>query len=393
MSTLESLYILVKLETDQLKKGLEETQAQVKKLESGFETLGREGDKVSQSFDKVLRSAVGMFAGFASFHAVLSGASGAIAGIREVGNAARELNVDVSALDAWGSAVERLGGSASGFQSSLSSLAQHFGTTNEIALRALPRLADAFHKLSFTQAQNYGKSLGIDQSTIMLLQQGRREVEATIQQQRQLGVVTKEQAENTKKFDAALYDVTRAYQEFYREFTAPIIPYFTQALQWAVHNKGFVKDAFVFMAAGVGILSLALIRLNPPLAAAVFALSALSTGYAAIKDDISAYTDGRPSVLGTVEEAPLKISARIMKFLGYGGADDNILSQAFIGGLSQAPLSQNLSAAKAPITVTVGDVNINTAATDAGGIAMHAANSLKKEIGQAISQIDNGVHK
>jgi len=38
-------------------------------------------------------------------------------------------------------------------------------------------------------------------------------------------------------------------------------------------------------------------------------------------------------------------------------------------------------------------VNINTAATDAGGIAMHAANSLKKEIGQAISQIDNGVHK
>lgn len=392
MSILESLYIQVKLETDQLKKGLSDTQAQVKQLESDFGGLSRAGDHVGQSFDNVLRSAVGLFAGFASFHAILSGASGAVAGIREVGRAARELNVDVSALDAWGAAVERSGGSASGFQSSLRSLASAMGTTNEIALRALPRLADAFAKLNPVQAQNYGKSLGLDQSTILLLQQGRREVEATIRQQQRLGVVTKEQAENTRKFDESLYDVTRAYQNFYREFTAPIIPYFTQALQWALDNKGFVKDAFVFMAAGVGVLSLALVRLNPPLAAAVAALSVLSAGYAAVKDDINARTEGRPSIIGTLEELPLKLSGKILNFLGYGDEND-LLGSAAIKGMAQAPLTQNIGAPKAPMTITIGDVNINTAATDAAGIALHAANSLKTQIGMAISQIDNGVSK
>lgn len=389
MSVLESLYVLVKLETDQLKKGLEDTQSQVKRLESEFENLGRAGDRVSQSFDHVLRSAVGMFAGFASFHAILSGASGAISSIREVGNAARELNVDVSALDAWGSAVERLGGSASGFQSSLGSLAKHFGTTNEIALRALPKLAESFSKLNFTQAQNYGKSLGLDQSTILLLQQGRREVEATIKQQKELGVVTQQQSDNTRKFDAALYDASRAYQQFYRELAAPLLPGITEALEWAVQNKGFVKDAFSAMAVGVGVLSLALIRLNPPLAIAVAALTAISTGYAAVKDDLSAHSEGRQSILGTIEELPLKLSAKVMKFLGYGGKDSNPISRGMIAAFSQAPLTENITAPKAAPIVTVGDVYIQTAATDSAGISK----DFKQQVAQAISQADNGVLK
>lgn len=392
MSVLESLYILVKLETDQLKKGLDDTQSQVKKLEHEFENLGRAGDHVSQSFDHVLRSAVGMFAGFASFQAILGGASGAVAGIREVGQAARELNVDVSALDAWGSAVERAGGSSSGFQSSLRSLAQHFGTTNDIALRALPKLADAFSKLNFTQGQNYGKSLGLDQSTILFLQQGRREVEATIQQQRQLGVVTKEQAENTRKFDMAIYDLNQAYKQFYREFSAPLLPGLTDAFQYIIKHKGVAIDAFEGIAAAVSILA-ARLALISPLFRVAAAIGAIGTAYGVIKEDVQAYQKGESSLIGDivapspetkkVQEKMLSSPSGISRFINIFAA-----GSAF-GSLAPVP---NLTG-NSPITVNVGGVNINTAATDAEGIAMHAANSMKKEIGQAISQIDNGVHK
>jgi len=393
MSVLESLYILVKLETDQLKKGLDDTKSQVKSLENEFEKLGRAGDTVQHSFDNVLKSAVGLFAGFASFHALLSGASGAIASIREVGKAARELNVDVSALDAWGSAVERIGGSASGFQSSLSSLASHFGTTNDIALKALPKLAETFNKLNPLQAKNYGKSLGLDQSTILFLQQGRREVEATITQQKQLGTVTREQAETTRKFDAALYDATRAYQNFYKELVTPILPSFTKALNWSINHKDFVKDAFVTMAAGVGVLSLALIRLNPTLAIAVGALTAISGIRAFSKDEARNYKAGNPSLLGVIEELPLKLGAKAVKLLGYGGEGSSIFDKAIIGGLAGQPLTQNSFARNGPgpVTVNIGDVTVNTAATDGHGVVSAFIDKLA--ISQLISQVDNGVHK
>lgn len=386
MSPIETLYILVALETGQLKKGLDDTKEQVKKLESEFQNLGKAGDHVSSSFDHVLKSAIGMFAGFASFHAILSGATGAIQGIREMGQAARELNIDVSALDAWGSAVARLGGSASGFQSSLASLASHFGTTNEIALRTLPRLADAFAKLNPLQAQNYGKSLGLDQSTILLLQQGRREVEATIRQQKELGVVTKDQIESTRKFDAALYDVGRAYQQFYREFAAPIIPYFTTALEWTIKNKELVKDAFMAMSVGVISLSASLISLNPTLALITSGLALMSAGYALLKEDVRAYEEGRDSLTGEYADP---IAKNVVKNLALGVQADILLGK---GINSVGNILNNTNATNSP-SITIGDITIETLANDAVGIATSIKDKIGNALGQLISQVDNGVHK
>lgn len=394
MSTiLESFYIQVKLETEQLRKGLSDTQAQVAKLESGFNGLSHSGDGVAHSMQNVLGAITSMVAGFISFNAIVSGARGAIDSVRGVGQAAREMNVDVSALDAWGNAVARMGGSAEGFRSSLQGLAEHFGTSNNIALQALPRLADSFARLSPNQALRYGKSLGLDTSTIMLLQQGRREVEEVIKQQVRLGVVNVRQAESVRKFDMALYDAKHSFQEFYRELALPLVPYFTKSLNWVIENKDLVHDAFKFMAAGVGILSLALLRFNPIATAAVASLTALSAGYAVAKDDFEAYTRGDKSLLGTAAELNQKIGARIMKFLGYGNDPNDILGNAMINGLSQASLGVNYGTKNNPTTITIGDVNINTAATDAAGIAGAAVSEFKLQVGQWVSQSDNGVAK
>ncbi len=392
-SVLESLYILVKLETDQLKKGLADTQAQVKNLEKEFDNLGKAGDKVTHSFDSVLKSALKVFAGFASFNAILSGASGAVASIREVGQAARELNVDVSTLDAWGSAVERLGGSASGFQSSLDSLAQHFGTTNDIALKALPKLADTFSRLNSVQARNYGKSLGLDQSTILFLQQGRREVEATITQQRQLGTVTKEQVEVTNKFDNALHSLSRVFQNIQREAALPALPYLTEAFKYLVEHKDLIEGALIAIGVGVAAMGVSFAAANPAIAALAASLVAFTLAY----EDFKAFQKGDLSFLGLVVQDYHNQEAKVGSFverIAPSFLDDQHLNDfaskyfhlpQFLGGEGYGG-SKGTQA-----TVNIGDVTINTAATDGQGVAKAFVDTLG--ISQLISQVDNGVQK
>lgn len=391
-SPLESLYILVKLETDQLKKGLADTQAQVKNLEKGFENLGKAGDKVAHSFDDVLKSTTKLFAQYLSFRSVLSGAKGAVASIREVGQAARELNVDVSTLDAWGSAVERLGGSASGFQSSLDSLAQHFGTTNDIALRALPKLADTFSKLNPLQARNYGKALGLDQSTILFLQQGRREVEATVKQQKELGSVTREQVEVTNKFDNALSSLSRVFQNLQREATLPALPLLTKAFDYLVQHGDLIEGALIGVGIAVAAMGASFAIANPEIAALVASLTAFSLLY----EDFKAFRNGDDSLIGTLFKNPYnaKNPAPDLNWLHPRGdlqANlDDFASKYF--HLPQFLGGEGYGGSKGTqATVNIGDVTINTAATDGQGILRAFNDDLG--IAQLISQVDNGVSK
>ena len=62
----------------------------------------------------------------------------------------------------------------------IKSTRQHFGISAGVALKTLPQLADAFKRLGNFRSQYYGKLFGLDEATILLLQQGRREVEAII---------------------------------------------------------------------------------------------------------------------------------------------------------------------------------------------------------------------
>lgn len=390
---LETLYIEVKLQTDEVRKGVEQAQAQIKGLENEFHNLGKAGDNVSTSFHNIAQSVVGMFAGLVGFHAFLSGANGAIQAIRDVGNASRELNVDVTALDAWGHAVQRTGGSAQQFQSSLKGLAEHFGTTGDTALRVLPRLADLFAKLNPRQAQLYGKSLGLDLPTIMLLQQGRREVEAVVAQQQRLGLVTKEQTEITRKFDNALYDASRAYQQFYRELIVPVLPGITKGIEYFIEHKSVIKDSFTAMAVGVGVLGAAFLRLSGPITKAAAAIASLGAAYGLIKEDIEFLLDpNKNSFLEKIYgDNPQNPNATKQERKDY--TQTTGIASLFLGDPFSYLAARSNGFQESPTTgpragVTIDSITIVTQATDASGIA----SSLEWELGKLISQADNGVH-
>lgn len=389
MSILDTFYVLFKADTSELKKGVETAEKEVNRVEKDLEHLSKTSDKVGESFHGLLKSAVGLFAGFASFHSVLTGAQGAIESIREIGKASRELNVDVTALDAWGHAVQRTGGSAEGFQRSLEGLAEHFGTTNEIALRVLPRLADMFSRLNPRNAQIYGKSLGLDQATILLLQQGRREVEDTIKQQQRFGLVTKQQIDITRKFDNALYDAGRAYQSFYRELVTPLLPGFTKAIEYLIEHKDLVVGTFIGIGTAAAVLAAPFVAANAAVIGLTTAVLALIAAFALVFEDIKKFKEGAGSVTGYVVNKAKGIRARNDERASHL---PEWIQLALGTKAPQTWLGRSVNSSSTT-TVNIGEVKINTQSTDANGMALAAADSLRQHISQTIDNMDNGVMK
>ena len=381
MAILETFYILFKSDASDVKKGADDAEKSTKHLEQSLKNVGKETEHIGAGFAAAARSVVGLFAGIASINGIISGFHAAVNEVTEVGNLSRELNVNVEALDAWGHAVQRTGGTAAGFQSSLKSLSEHFGTTPAIALQLLPRLASSFSKFNQFQANQYGKSLGLDQSTIYLLQQGRREVEATIKQQKELGLVTQQQVEVTRKYDNALYDAGRAYNTFFRELAVPLLPGFTKAIDYLITHKDIVVGAMAAIGIGAVAMGTKFAIAFPEIAAVTAAIAA----FALVYDDIKAFKEGRKSI--TENFTDQAIIARVKGWIpeSVKNAASTVTSNPWFDKLT------GHNALAANNTVAIDNITINTQATDSQGIAASIIPSLKDQLSQTNSHFDDGV--
>ncbi len=104
-----------------------------------------------------------------------------------LGMQARQMNVNVSTLDAWRKAVTEIGGDAEAFTRTIGNLAQRFRDP-EAALLHYSRVLGG---MSSFRAQRLGKMVGLDESTIELLRKGKIGVEELIKKQKEQGVITK----------------------------------------------------------------------------------------------------------------------------------------------------------------------------------------------------------
>ena len=386
MAILETLYVLFKGDASSVKKSAGEATAAV------------------QSF-------LGLFAGVASAAAIFSSFKASINDVSTLGNLSRELNVNIEDLDAWGRAIERNGGSAQSFYSSLQSFAEHVGASPNVALQALPALADKLSKLSPFMAQKWGKSLGLDQSTIYLLQQGRREVESAIKRQKELGVTTQHDAEITQKFNAVLSDASNAYKSFYRELAIPLLPGFTKVFDYLVKHKNAVIGAFTGIGGAAVLLAAPSVTANAAVIAVTAAVTALIAAFALVFDDIKTFNEGGKSVTSTIVGIKDSLSSQFKSWsdslpswlqvvTGHNSLKSGStttgsnFTNPFAGfSLSSLPSLNTLTGHNAlRPNVTVGPVTIITQATDGKEIAASFVPSLKDQLSQANSYFDNSVH-
>ncbi len=406
MSILDTFYILFKSDASDVKKGADIAEKSTKNLAQSLKSVDKESNQVGKSFLDMAQSALGFFGSIASIGGFISSFHNAISSVTDLGNVSRELNVNITTLDAWGHAVKQAGGTAEAFQSSVKGLAERFGAQPETILRLLPRLSDQFAKLNQYQANRLGKFLGLDQGTIYLLQQGRREVEAVLAQQQKLGLVTKEQDEVTKKFNRSLDNLGHVYDTLAREFALPVAVGLSKAFDYLVDHQDLIVGALGVIGLAVAGFGLKFAAANPQIALFAASIAAIAVAYEDVKGFVQGGKDTALGDLFGVGSGGLKVLREnikaktdtlpdwAQKLIGTKVPDyaKNNTDNYFKGipGLSAQGLNQVDNSKKT--TVSINSVEIQTQATNADEIAGSMRNELQNQLAQVNSQFDNGVH-
>lgn len=436
MSVLENFYIMFKSDISEVKKGIEEVKKLLDQQQKATEDLDEKTKKVGNSFLELAKAA-GKFLGLGyAAHTVLRHMNEASDYAVQLGDASRALNVNASELDAWGNAVKNTGGTAEGFQHSLRALADHFGTTSQVALRTLPQLADTFHRLSNFRALQYGKILGLDESTILLLQSGRREVETMIQRQRELGVVSQQDIEISQKYRQANNDLDTAFRSLDTTLGRTVIPILTKfynflvpIIEYVKRHKDLVIGAFIGIGAAAVIMLAPFIAANLPIIAATAAITALIAAVAIAYEDIKAYFEGHESLTGdlikrwshaknVVTDAiramgfiffdaflkPIELALKaVEKLFHYFGGDKKLTADIegakyLLDSASSSPIASqtsnsifNSQASSKNNSVVTGPITVNTQATSPVGIGTALGKGIQEHLWQANNQFGDGV--
>jgi hypothetical protein len=302
----------------ELEKAGGKTEKQTKKVEKASKEAAHSIDNLSQTV--------------ASFLAIIGGTvalknwvSDFIDSNAQLDRLSKNLGLGVSTISAWSNATEKLGGSASALQGTLDMLSKSqtqlmiTGESNllpymsalgislaDVNGKARPvddillDLADRFSRLDRTTANNLGRMMGLDQGTMNLLLQGRKELELEIQRQKEQTAVTKEQAAQAQKFQTQIAGIKQQFQALSRSLfmeAAPYLEKFFDLLQrgvtWISQHEEFVKGFLTVLAVGLGAIALATAPINLTVAAIV----ALAGAIALLWDDYQTWKKGGDSLI------------------------------------------------------------------------------------------------
>ncbi len=243
---------------------------------------------------------------------------------------------DISAL---GGVLEKFGGNVDNAKSSLQSLQQglsqaEWGQGNLLqtaalygvelynqdgslknAQQLLMGLADDFEHLTKAQQFKLGTELGLDESTILLLQQGKSNIKALLTEQEKMGVLNAKQAAEAKKFSLEWTKLKQSLASLGRGIATDIMPHILSLIKQLGKAIGFVRSldtGTILLAGSFGVLGLAIKkfqsililfsksfwRANLPLIALITGLTLLFL----IVEDIYSWSQGKKSIFGEILE-------------------------------------------------------------------------------------------
>lgn len=338
-------------ETEELSDALDDVEGAAEGATGGVDDTTKAYNSNSASAGLLTKSMVGLVAGFVTLEAIMSKVLDTATSIDTIGKLSQTMGENIVMMDAWGAANERNGGSAEALRGTVESLqnslqdisitgggeiintlamigVQATKANGEIkgAFEILPKIGEAFKKMSTQQSFAFGKRLGLDQGTILTLQQSRHEIDKLVQRQKELGGVTKEGYENAARFNDQWSDTKRVFNSLWMSANNSILPLFENILKgleniglWIQKNKSFIADALT----GAGIVL-----------ATVFApFTAIGIALIALTDDLVTWVSGGKSavgeMLGTFENFKVKVT-EIFNSLGKVWDD-------FIGKLTNIP--------------------------------------------------------
>ncbi|EMJ4788488.1 hypothetical protein R8O69_003302 [Klebsiella oxytoca] len=305
MSLLEAFYYTFGADADPLDKALKESEKNTERLKEKVSATDEQAAKLGTSFVSLARSAAGLLGVTVTLAGIKALAVTTAETTAALGMQARVMGVNVSTLDAWRKAVTESGGDANAFTSTLGNLARRFRDPEA----ALLRLSGSLGKMSAYRAHRIGKMLGLDESTIELLRQGRVKVEELIKKQKEMGVITKAQVEQAEKFTLKLRQLKGEFENLKMQIGTALIPVFEKLLDawnktsnWLKDNKEAAGDFFIALAGIITAYYLpAMIRAGIATLAATWPILLAVAAFgllALVIADVIGYFKGMESALG-----------------------------------------------------------------------------------------------
>lgn len=333
---LDTFYVLFKSNNDDLKKGGEEAVKTTDKLEKKLKETEKASEKLGTSFMGMIRSAAGPLTALLSVGAVIGAIKAANEYAYSIGQLSAHLGYSSEALDAWGGAVSKAGGDAQAFYSTVSSMdkslkeaartgtgesAQAFrrlgirikdaGGNVKSFISLMPEIAHSFERLSKSRSDTLGAKLGLDQGTIMLLQKGGKEIQTLIAREKELGLVTKEQTEASRKFKIQQQDTSHAFRSLFMSYITDILPIFERSYKsiegfaiLARKHKGFIVGTIGAIASIItarmipAVLRLTAAMLTNPAVWLAAAVLAVGVAFGIVYEDIQKFKAGYDSLIG-----------------------------------------------------------------------------------------------
>lgn len=334
--TLQELVVKLALDSSGLDKAAGPAGAKLKHLEQQGAKTEKSVEKIGKT-SKEAASGVGeLTKGLAAFAAIVGTATALATAFAETvinSNAAlsrlsKNLGVSVEDISAWGQAVEALGGSSKGLQGTLSMLSQsqtELSLTGQSSLipyfsslgiamagvdgKARPvnaillDLSERFEHMDRPTANNIGKMIGIDQDTLNLLLQGRRELELTLKRQKEYNAVTKAQAEESAKLQRSMIGLRQSFTALGRDLLQQAAPALEKLLGvltslggWITRNLEFIKDLGLVLGTIAGFVGL-IAAISSPFAAIIAGVIALGTAIALLWQDYQTWQRGGQSLI------------------------------------------------------------------------------------------------
>lgn len=263
--------------------------------------------------------------------------------IRSIQQTSDALGVAIEDVDAFGKAAQAMGGDAEGARDSLTDMAEKIGEAMSDAesgaakafkalniglknvdgsakngIAGLLDLAGAVEGMSKSEAIFKIKELGItDNRTVEMVLKGRKELERMIKAQKEQGTITKESAENARKFTEAMGSLKLGVDNASSSMIDAVIPALTQIIEWLTKAVDWVSENKQFVFGFFGGLAAIIIGLYAPamwsaaaatiaatwlLIAIGLAITAAAAAFALIYDDVMNFIDGNDSFIGQVSE-------------------------------------------------------------------------------------------
>ena len=480
MALLDVLSVVFDADASKLKKGAGEAEETIESTKKTVIDTDKAAESLGDSFLDTIGSAKAAITGLLGLGAITAAVVSQAAATDQLGKFSQTIGVNIEEVGAWGEAVARSGGSMEGFQGSLSSLTDNLtdlaltgsgpaaeafarlgidavdsGGKMKSAFDLLPEIAESFEGLSAAESVALGQKLGLDQSTILLLQQGRQSVDDLVERQKRLGVATQEDADIAAKFNDAWDDTKQVFNALAREAGSTFLPIFTDILggvesvvQFLRDNRELVTGFFIGAAAAVtyfylpAMLAAAATTLATiaPFIAIGAAIAAVGLIIGLLYDDIQAFLSGGDSLIGLLVDGVVgafnavgdavneawqtvkdffsfitgayingitSVFNKVKGFLGFGGDDDPIndaeanasKSKQAIEAAANNPLSgqsaQSIATTSNSINrntaVSVENVNVDARGGDAQEISGKIGTALKDEMSAAVSNNDDGI--